>query len=177
LAAGAAHYTEGLMTKLGSAVTDKVLRRIAGPGGINSSLAALTQPDRSLAGPLDTVQVRAQNVAGDLAERGGAVKYPTVNVYCEKIKNEQTEKFRSFSGRVQMAIELRHSQDRLEGLQNRLELYTDAAVQALSANRGDWGDGAFYGGGYEVTFAAVKQGGKNFIQAAKVTFEIGVSRS
>jgi len=35
----------------------------------------------------------------------------------------------------------------------------------------------FYGGGYEVAFAAVKNGGKNFIQVAKVTFEIGVSRS
>ena len=30
-------------------------------------------------------------------------------------------------------------------------------------------------GGYEASFGAVKQGGKNFIQAAKVTFEIGVS--
>ena len=76
-----------------------------------------------------------------------------------------------------MAIEVRHSQDRLEGLQDALELYVDAATHVLDASRGDWGDGMFYGGGYQVTFGAVKQGGRNFIQVAKVTFEIGVSRN
>jgi hypothetical protein len=35
----------------------------------------------------------------------------------------------------------------------------------------------FYGGAYDVSFGAVKQGGRNFIQAAKITFEIGVSKS
>jgi hypothetical protein len=35
----------------------------------------------------------------------------------------------------------------------------------------------YYSGGYEVTLGAVKHGGRNFIQAAKITFEIGVSRS
>jgi hypothetical protein len=35
----------------------------------------------------------------------------------------------------------------------------------------------FYAGGYEASFGPVKQGGKNFIQVAKVTFEIGVSVS
>jgi hypothetical protein len=39
-----------------------------------------------------------------------------VNVYCEKIVNDLKEKFQTFSGRVQMAIELRQSQDRLEGI-------------------------------------------------------------
>jgi hypothetical protein len=73
-----------------------------------------------------------------------------------------------------MAIELRHSQDRLDGLQDSLELYIDAVTQVL--NRGDWGEGMFYGGAYEVSFGPVKKGGKNFMQAAKVTFEIGVSR-
>ncbi len=88
--------------------------------------------------------MRAQNVAADLAERSTAVKYPAVNVYCEKIVNNLTEKFRTFSGHVQMAIEVRHSQDRLDGLQDALELYTDAVMQVLDASRGDWGDGMFY---------------------------------
>ena len=35
-------------------------------------------------------------------------------------------------------------------------------TKALSASRGDWGDGMFYTGGYEVSFGRVKQGGKNF---------------
>ena len=84
---------------------------------MNADLAALAQgaaPRR-----LIDAQVRAQNVAADLAEQSTRVQYPAVNVYCEKIVNNLTEKFRSFSGTVQMAIEVRHSQDRLEGLRGR----------------------------------------------------------
>ena len=51
----------------------------------------------------------------------------------------------------------------------------DAVTQILDANRGNWGQGAFYTGGYEVTFDPVKQGGKNFLQVAKVTFEVDMS--
>jgi hypothetical protein len=162
---------------IGKATTAQVMQLITGSSGVNSSLAALTQTDQALAGPLDVAQIRAQNVAADLAERASTVKYPTVNVYCEKVTNQLTEKFRTFSGTAQMTIEVRHSQDRLDGLQDSLQLYTDAVTQVLAASRGDWGNGMFYAGGYEASFGAVKQGGKNFMQVAKVTFGIGVSVS
>jgi hypothetical protein len=45
----------------------------------------------------------------------------------------------------------------------------------LDAHRGDWGGGMFFAGGYEVSFGTTKHGGKNFIQAAKVTFDVDVS--
>jgi hypothetical protein len=166
------------MTKnLGSAATVKVVHKLVGPGGLNANLGALTQSELDLAGLVESSQVRAQNAAADIAERILGLKYPVVNVYCEKIANELREKFRSFSGTAQMAIEIRQSQDRLEGLQDRLELYADAVMQLLNGSRGDWGDGMFYNGEYEVAFGPVRQGGKNFMQVAKVTFEIGVSRS
>jgi hypothetical protein len=162
---------------IGSATTAKVIRRITGPTGVNTGLAALTLEGTALPSPLDPAQVRSQNVAADVAEQSTTVVYPAVNVYCEKIVNSLQEKFRTFSGTVQMAMELRHSQDRLDGLQNALETYTDALTQVLNGGRGDWGDGMFYGGAYAVSFGPVKKGGKNYIQVAKVTFEIGVSRS
>jgi hypothetical protein len=166
------------MTKtIGNAITSKVIDRITGPAGVNSGLAALLAADDTTTASLDMGQVRSQNVAADVAERSGIVQYPLVNVYCEKIANTLEEKFRTFSGTVQMAIELRHSQDRLEGLQDAVELYADAVMRTLNSGRGDWGDGMFYGGAYEVSFGPVKKGGKNFLQVAKVTFEIGVSRS
>jgi len=162
---------------IGNAITGKVIRRITGPSGVNSGLAALVDSSSAPAGLLDAAQVRSQNVAADVAERASIVQYPLMNVYCEKISNTLVEKFRTFSGTVQMAIELRHSQDRLEGLQDAVELYADAVMKMLNTGRGDWGDGMFYGGAYDVSFVPVKKGGKNFIQVAKVTFEIGVSRS
>jgi hypothetical protein len=160
-----------MSSTIGRAVTDKVMQRIVGPMGVNAGLAALTQDP-----PESVAQVRAQNAPAEMAERSGA-KYPSVNVYCQSIKNQLVEKFRTFSGIAQMAIELRCSQDRLDGLQEAVALYVDSTMAMLNASRGDWGDGMFYGGQYEVVFGPVKQGGKNFMQIAKVTFEIGVSRN
>jgi hypothetical protein len=157
--------------------TATVVERLTAPTGMNASLAALSMPDCALAKPVRPEQVGAQNAATDLAERSSPLKYPTINVYWEKMINDQREKFRRFSGNVVMTIEVRHSQDRLNGLQDALELYIDSIAQTLDAQRGDWGNGMFYGGGYEVALNAVKHGGRNFVQAAKVTFRIEVSRS
>ncbi len=167
-----------MTARLGSAVTGKVVERLNAPStGINAAVAALTLPGGASAAPVSAAQVRAQNVAADLVERGSAVRYPAVHIYCEKIVNSLGEKFRSFSGKVQMTIEVRHSQDALAGLQEALELYADSVTHTLDGARGDWGDGMFYPGGYEVALGAVKQGGRNFIQSAKITFQIGVSRN
>jgi hypothetical protein len=162
---------------IGRIGTMKVIQRLQGPRGLNSGLAALVDDGTTFTGPPEIAQVRAQNIGAELSERTGPVQYPSASVYCEKIANTLKEKFRTFSGSVQMAVELRHSQDKLEGLQDALEVYTDALTQVLHVGRGDCGDGMFYGGEYEVTYGPIKKGGKNYLQVAKVTFEIGVSRS
>jgi hypothetical protein len=166
-----------MANRIGSMASGKVIQRMAAPEGVSASLAALTLAGAGAPAPLAASQIRAQNVAADLAERGDPVAYPAVNVYCEKIVNNMAEKFRTFSGTLQMAIEIRYSQDRLAGLQDGLEIYADAAMRVLDASRGDWGDGMYYCGGYQAGFGAVKHGGKNYVQTVKVTFEIGVSIS
>jgi hypothetical protein len=142
---------------------------------IGSSAAAKVSQKLAGSSALTDAQIRSQNVAADLAERSGAVRYPTLLVYCEKIVNSMAEKFRAFSGTLEMAIEIRHSSDRLDSLLDGLEASTGAVTAILTSSRGDWGDGLFYSGGYQVAFGAAKHGGKNFIQIAKVTFEIGAS--
>jgi hypothetical protein len=166
-----------MTTTIGRLITAQAVQLITGAGGVNSRLAGLTPAGGAPLNPLNAAQVRAQNVAADIADQSNTMQYPAINVYCEKIINSLTEKFRTFSGNVQVAIEVRHSQDRLDGLQDAVETYADAVMQVLSANRGDWGNGMFYGGEYQAAFGAVKHGGTNFMQAAKITFEIGVSRS
>jgi len=162
-------------TTIGNTVTAKTVQLLTGPSGVNLNLEALVLSGATTVAPLGTAQITPENVALELVERATAVTYPAVNVYCEKIANQLVEKFRTFSGISQMAIEVRHSQDRLDGLQDTLELYTSAVMQTLDSSRGDWGCGMYYAGGYQVTFGAVKSGGTNFVQTAKVTFEIGVS--
>lgn len=161
--------------KIGSAVTAKVAQRLTAATGVNTNLASLSQGLQMPPAPLSADQIRSGNTAADLGERSNTVRYPTANIYCEKIVNSLVEKFRTFSGQIQMAVELRYSQDRLDGIQDALELYADAVMQVLDTNRGDWADGMYYTGGYQVAFGPVKHGGRNFIQVAKITFEIGVS--
>jgi hypothetical protein len=165
-----------MTSTIGSLITSQVIQLITGASGVNSYLATSTQGGQTL-NSLNAGQVRAQNVAPDIADQSNTMQYPAINVYCEKIVNNLAEKFRTFSGSVQVTIELRHSQDRLDGLQDGLENYADAIMQVLNANRGDWGNGMFYCGEYQVGFGAVKHGGRNFMQVVKATFEIGVSRS
>jgi len=163
------------MPGIGSQARAMVVQLLSASSGVNTYLAGLQgSGDGNAAAP---IEIRAQNAAADLTERGETVRYPTVQVYCEKLVNSLGEKFRTFSGTAQMAAEVRCSQDRLQGLQENVEQCADAVTQVLDGNRGDWGSGMFYAGGYQVAFGAVKHGGKNYIQVAKVTFEIGVSIS
>jgi len=166
-----------MAANIASGTMAKVLSFMQGANGINASLMAMQQGGGLGGAPMPVVQVTAQNAAPDLVERSLAMRYPTANIYCEKVVNTLKEKFRSFSGRVEMVMEIRHSQDGLEGLESALELYTDAASQALDATRGDWGNGMFYSGGYEISFGAVKRGGRGFLQAARIGFDVGVSQS
>jgi hypothetical protein len=74
-----------------------------------------------------------------------------------------------------MAIEVRHSQDKLDMIEQNTQTYVDAVCALLDDSRGDWGDGSFYAGGYQVNYEPVVKGGKNFLQRAKVNFALEVS--
>jgi hypothetical protein len=163
------------MAQIGSLTTSKLLRILAASEGVPAAVAILAaQENVSLPG-ISPQQIVAQNVAPDLSERSTASKYPLVYIYCSKVVNQLREKFRTFSGDAQMVVETRVSQDRLDEMESHVQFYVDAITQVLDMKRGDWGDGVFYGGGYEVTFGGVKHGGRNFLQIAKVTILLEIS--
>ena len=143
--------------------------------GVNGAVATAAADSGIPLAPIPPAYIIAQNMSFEIAERSSVVKYPVVQVYSDRVRNLLTEKFRTFSGKIRTVAEIRVSQDRIEGLEDQLRLYADAVTQVLDSNRGSWGQGAFYTGGYEVTFDPVKQGGKNFLQVAKVTFEVDMS--
>src|SRR5262245_28245848 len=125
--------------------------------------------------PISDRQICAEKAPQKLLEQALEVKYPALLVYCETITNDLHEKFRTFSGRAQMVIEVRMSQDRIEGLGKLLEIYVDTVTRILDQNRGDWGNGLFYTGRYEAAFLDIQHGGRNFLQTAKIRFEVAVS--
>ena len=163
------------MANANAVAVSKTLQKLLTPAGLPENLAAVSELQGVMLAPVTAKQVFAQNVAQKLVERSVEVKYPTVLVYCEKIVNDLREKFRTFSGRVLVAIEVRVSQDRIEGIEQVLSNYVDAVTRVLDQNRGDWGGGTFYTGGYEVTFDKVESGGKHFLQSARVRFQVLVS--
>jgi hypothetical protein len=143
--------------------------------GVNVRVGAIEQNDSSVtASGIRTIV--ALNASVEISDRVGYVQYPGLLVYCDKVSNLLKEKFRDVSGRAHVVVEVRHTQDTLPGLEATVELYADAVCALLDDSRGDWGSGLFYGGGYELSFEPVGRGGMNFLQRAKVGFDVEVSK-
>lgn len=155
--------------------TQKVLGVLAADDGLPAAVEALVEQQGLALAAIAPQQIIAQNVPADISEHSTTSKYPLVCVYCSKVANELREKFRTFSGDAQMVVEARVSQDRLDQIETNLQAYVDAITQVLDNSRGDWGDGVFFDGGYEVTFGGVKHGGRNFLQIAKISFTLEIS--
>jgi len=158
-----------------SQATSKLVQFLVAAGGLNASIAAVAQAENVHLAPVPTQQIFTENVSSDIAEKSGETKYTALYVYCDKIMNTLNEKFRTFSGTLQLEVDVRVSQDRLEGIDRISQLYTDAVTQTLSQVRGDWGQGVFYTGTYEISFGPVKHGGRNFIKSAKILLQVDAS--
>jgi hypothetical protein len=164
------------MAGLSGALTVTVVSMMTSTtGGVNVRLGAIEKADSSLkAAGIRTIV--ALNASVDISEKTGYVQYPALLVYCDKVSNTLKEKFRDFSGKAHVVVEVRYSQDTLEGIESSVEVYVDAVCALLDDSRGDWGSGLFYTGGYDVSYEAVGRGGLNFLQRAKVGFDVEVSK-
>jgi hypothetical protein len=143
--------------------------------GVNVRLGAMEASDTSLSAP-GVRSITALNANVEISEKTGHANYPALMVYCDRLSNSLKEKFRQFSGKAHAVVEVRYSQDRIEGIETATQVYVDAVCGLLDDSRGNWGSGLFYGGGYEVSYEPVGRGGKNFLQRARVGFEIEVSK-
>src|SRR6202167_6128718 len=164
------------MAGLSGALTSIVVSMLtSATDGVNVRIAAMEAADSSL----DAIGIRtivALNASAEISEKTGYVQYPMLLVYCDKLSNTLKEKFRQFSGKAHVVVEARHSQDVLSGIESSEEVYVDAVCALLDDSRGDWGSGLFYSGGYDVSYETVMRGGRNFLQRAKVGFDVEVSK-
>jgi hypothetical protein len=161
------------MTQISRTVTEHVLALLAGDKGMNAALDELKTISSHV--PADIRSFLGMNVAAELLEKANQAQYPAVLVYCEKLNNTLEEKFRTFSGQARVTVEIRNSEDRIEGVNKSSSVYADVICEVLNQARGPWSDAFWFGGGYEVTYQPVKAGGKHFVQSTKVTFEVDVS--
>lgn len=149
--------------------------KLVAEGGLLATLEAMAL-NAGIALPVITAdQVVAAQIAPETAERG-PLKYPVIYVYCEKVANTLKERFRTFSGYARLVVEARVSHERIEGVDPLLQCTVDAIASVVGNSRGDWGNGFFFSGAYEISYSGLKQGGKAYIRSAKVAVDVDVSK-
>lgn len=158
-------------------VLDLVLDMLNGEGGLAESLERLKEAYGKDPARPEAAAVRVLKAAPELTEKALGARYPEVRVYCDRIRRGQDEKLRRFSGEMRVVLEARVSQDRLEGITERLQFYCDAIRDVLERRSGCIGPGLYLSGDYEVQVEGVKKGGSQFMQAAKVTCAVIINRS
>ena len=164
------------MAGITGAVTNSLVTMLQSPEeGVNIRLSAMDQADPALT-TIGIREVITSNTPIEISEMAGQAQYPALAVYCDRMANTMKEKFREYSGTAHLVIEVRHSRPMLSGIEDNLQTYVDAVCALLDDSRGDWGGGAFYSGGYDISYEPVARGGKNYLQRAKVGVDVEVSR-
>ncbi len=164
------------MTSICNFLTSRVRDLLSAEPNVDARVQALAEASGFEIHGHKVSTIVAQNTPIDLAEKSLQAKYPAIQVYCDKLSNVLKEKFRTFSGKAHLIIEIRCSQDRLEGIDGKLNVYAEAVCDILDGARGDWGNGAFYAGGYDALFGPVRHGGHNFLDIVKIGFEVDISK-
>lgn len=124
---------------------------------------------------ITSTQVVLSSASADLADMDLQLTYPRICVYSSGLKNTQAEKFRSFSGAITVTTEVFASGNLVSDTDQWIHFYVEGVTQILRQNIGDWGNGMFFSGAYDVQLQAPKAGGFGFIGSAKVACSINVS--
>ncbi len=138
---------------------------------ITSTTAGLT-----IAVPAITAeQVLLSSAPPGLGDDNLALSYPRVCIYSSGLRNTQLEKFRSFSGQVAVVAEIWASDDLITNADQWIHFYVESVAEILQEAVGDWGNGLFYPGSYDVQFDPPKAGGIGFVESAKLSFNLEAS--
>lgn len=149
---------------------------LEGENGLRDSLEQLRDPYGLGPEHVWPAGVRVLKAAPEHVEKALGSRYPSVSLYCEKVRSRPAEKLRRFSGEVQVGVEVRVSQDRLEGITERLHYYSDAVRDVLERRRGCIGPGLYLREETAVQFEPVKKGGSSYLQSSRVTCTVIVNR-
>jgi hypothetical protein len=158
------------MTSAIQRAVERVRGLLAAETGLAVSLAALE--DSPYPVEVKAEQVTLGAVSAELLEKAGKVRYPLFAVYCNRVTRDGAAKLGGLSEKLRVVVEIRMSQDRLEGLQERLLAALDAVGDVLDRNEGCLDQEAYLSGKRDIEIEAVKHGGSNYLQTAKVTAEV-----
>ena len=146
----------------------------------NSALAEeLTSLNGTIATSIPTIDpahVVLTSAANDIGDTDSRLGYPRVCLYSSGFKNSQLDKFCSVSGTVGATADIWTSANLVDNTDLWIHYYVEAVTTILRRSVGDWGDGIFFSGVYDVQFQPPKAGGIGFVQVARLRFDLIVSQ-
>lgn len=105
------------------------------------------------------------------------LSYPRICLYTAGLKNTHVEKFRSLSGTISLIADIWASGNLMTQIDQWTHFYVEAITDILGQNIGDWGNGVFFDGTYDLQFYSPALGGLGFVQNAKITCSLHVSQN
>ncbi len=125
---------------------------------------------------IPATQVVLSSAAPDIGDKDVQLTYPRVCLFSAGVRNTQHEKFRSLSGTVTVIADVWASAALVGDVDTWVNYYAEAVTSILRANIGDWRDGIFFPGNYDVQFQPVKPGGYGFVESARISVTLLVSQ-
>jgi hypothetical protein len=122
-------------------------------------------------------QVLVSSATPQMGDMDLELTYPRVCLYTTGLKNTQIEKFRSLSGTMTLVVDVWASGNLMTQVDQWTHYYVEAVTDILRQNIGDWGNGVFFDGTYDLQFHSPIAGGLGFAQNARVTCSLHVSRN
>lgn len=126
---------------------------------------------------LNSSQVLLSSAPQNIGDKDIQLTYPRLCIHSSGLKNNQLEKFKSLSGSLAMSADIWVSGNFITDIDRWTHFYVEAATNLLRKSIGDWGDGVFFPGLYEVQFQSPTTGGLGFVQMVRITFNLNVSRN
>lgn len=165
------------MLPLSMLVPQKVSDLLTNGNALQTQIAALADSCGLVIPPIASTQVLLSSASALIGDKDAQFTYPRICLYGVRIQNTQAEKFRSLSGSLSVVAEVWASANLVNQTDQWIHFYVEALTDILRQSIGDWQDGVFFGGVYDVQFQAPAIGGFGYVQSAKVVCDFNVSQN
>jgi hypothetical protein len=155
----------------------KVSNLLTNGNALQQQISTITSATGATVPLITTAQIVLSSTPPGMGDKDLQLTYPRICLYAAGVKNTQKEKFRSLSGTVSVTAEIWASGDLISQTDQWIHYYVEAVTDILRQNIGDWGDGLFFSGMYDVQLKPPKPGGLGFVELATVTCVLNVSRN
>jgi hypothetical protein len=165
------------MLPLTLAAAQKMSNLLTTGNALQQQISAVAAAANAMVPLITAAQIVLSSTVPDMGDKDLQLTYPRICLYTAAVKNTQVEKFRSLSGTVSVVAEIWASGDLLDQTDQWIHYYVEAMTVILRQNIGDWGDGFFFSGSYDVQLQSPKVGGIGYVESAKVSAVLNVSRT